>query len=256
MKGTRRRKTVRSVGLTALCAGMMVGGGALVLAPGASAQDPPGNNGTVKVDDQPIDSIPNNNPHVGCEFRVDFYGYDEGVGDAIVTFEMQAPTQDVGLSVDGDTSPDIGEDAAGGGTDLDAAVTYTLSFDGDPHPQQGFHVFLTVNAPGSIGADAKHKVFWVEDCPPTTPPPTTPPPTQPPTTQPPTTQPPTTQPPTTQPPTTQPPPTQPPTEIVAGVGAADDSAPVSWWTAGLIGSGALLAGGAALALRRRGDHYH
>jgi hypothetical protein len=257
MNGLTREKTVRSAGLSVLCAGVMVGGGALVLATGAATQDPPGNNGTVKVDDQPIDSIPNNNPHVGCVFRVDFYGYDEGVGDAEVIFEMHPPTQDVGLSVAGDTSPDIGEDAAGGGTDLDAAVTYTLGFDGDPHPIQGFHVKLTIHAPGSIGADVKHKVFWVQDCQP----PTQPPPTQPPPTQPPPTQPPPTQPPPTQPPPTQPPPVQPPTDFPAGLGdagiggAADGSAPMmSWWQAGMIGSGVLMAGAGALALRRRGDH--
>ncbi len=32
------------------------------------------------------------------------------------------------------------------------------------HPQQGYHVKLTIHAPGSQGADTKHKVFWVEPC--------------------------------------------------------------------------------------------
>ncbi|MGH2658951.1 MAG: hypothetical protein ACRDHS_04615, partial [Actinomycetota bacterium] len=36
----------------------------------------------------------------------------------------------------------------------------------EPHPNQGFHVKLTVEAEGSIGADAKHKVFWVTCSPP------------------------------------------------------------------------------------------
>jgi hypothetical protein len=281
MDGLKRQRRVRRAALSALCAGVvgvMVGGGALALSAGASAPDPPGNNGTVKVDDQPIDSIPNNNPHVGCVFHVDFYGFDEGVGDATVTFTMQAPTKDVGLAVAGDTSPDIGEDPAGGGNDLDASETYTLTFDGDPHPQQGFHVKLTVNAPGSIGADAKHKVFWVQGCetpttpptettptspptettPPTSPPTETTPPTSPPTeTTPPTSPPTETTPPTGTPPG-QPPSTQPPpTEVVAGLtgGSDDDSGgPGSWWPVGLISAGALMAGGAALALRRRGDH--
>ena len=297
MDGLKRQRMVRRAALSALCAGVMgviVGGGALALAAGASAQDPPGNNGTVKVDDQPIDSIPNNKPHVGCVFHVDFYGYDEGVGDATVTFTMQAPTKDVGLAVAGDTTPDIGKDPAGGGNDLDASETYTLTFNGDPHPQQGFHVKLTVNAPGSIGADVKHKVFWVKGCespttPPTSPPTETTPPTSPPTettppTSPPTeTTPPTSPPTETTPPTSpptetttpptspptettpptetppvQPPSTQPPpTEVVAGLtgGSDDDSGgPGSWWPVGLISAGALMAGGAALALRRRGDH--
>ena len=67
----------------------------------------------------------------------------------------------------------IGEDPAGGGTDLDASETYdlTAALAGfEPHPIQGFHVKLTVNAEGSQGADVKHKVFWVtcEKPPPTT----------------------------------------------------------------------------------------
>jgi hypothetical protein len=32
------------------------------------------------------------------------------------------------------------------------------------HPNQGFHVKLTINAEGSQGADVKHKVFWVTAC--------------------------------------------------------------------------------------------
>ena len=33
-----------------------------------------------------------------------------------------------------------------------------------PHPIQGWHIKLTVNADGSQGADVKHKVFWVTGC--------------------------------------------------------------------------------------------
>ena len=45
-----------------------------------------------------------------------------------------------------------------------ARQAYTLSFDGEPHPQQGYHVKLTVNTPYSHGSDKKSKVFWVEPC--------------------------------------------------------------------------------------------
>jgi len=66
----------------------------------------------------------------------------------------------------------IGEDDnAGGGSEagLDASETYTLDFTGiEPHPNQGFHVKLTINADGSQGADVKYKVFWVTGCPPVT----------------------------------------------------------------------------------------
>lgn len=142
----------------------------LIMAPSAFG-NPPGNNGTVKIDGLDFDDHPNNQPHVGCVFQVDFYGFDEGNLDAEVTFEAQPPTGTGVLLTD---VVFIGEDAAGGGTDLDAAVTYDLSgplaaF--EPHPVQGYHVKLTVNAEGSIGADTKHKVFWVTDCEP--PPPTT-----------------------------------------------------------------------------------
>jgi hypothetical protein len=130
----------------------------------AAAADPPGNNGTVKIDGVEFDTHPNNEPHVGCIFQVDFYGYDEGDLDANVLFEAHPPTGDAVLLQD---VVSIGEDAAGGGTDLDAEATYDLSGPlsaYEAHPQQGYHVKLTVNAEGSHGADVKHKVFWVTGC--------------------------------------------------------------------------------------------
>ena len=60
-------------------------------APAAFA-DPPGNNGTIKIDDVVFDNHPNNEPHVGCVFQVDFYGFDEGDLFANVTFKVQPPT--------------------------------------------------------------------------------------------------------------------------------------------------------------------
>jgi hypothetical protein len=55
---------------------------------------PPGNNGTIKLDDVAFDDHPNNEPHVGCTFQVDFYGYDEGDLFADVTFRAHPPTGD------------------------------------------------------------------------------------------------------------------------------------------------------------------
>ena len=136
---------------------------------GGSKGDPGGNNGTVKI--APLgemDGIPNNSPHPGCTFQVEWYGFDEG--DDIVStvaFAMHSPTKDVGLSVAGDTSVFVGGDpATGAGTDtgLDGTEVYTLSFDGEPHPKQGYHVKLTVHTPRSNGNDSKTKVFWVEPC--------------------------------------------------------------------------------------------
>jgi hypothetical protein len=131
--------------------------------------NPPGNNGTVKIDDTPFDDHPNNEPHVGCVFQVDFYGYDEGDLNATVTFEAHPPTlrdgDDQVLLTD---TVFIGEDDnSGGGSEagLDASETYTLDLTGiEPQANQGVHVKLTVHAEGSQGADVKHKVFWVTGC--------------------------------------------------------------------------------------------
>ena len=135
-----------------------------------AAPNPPGNNGTVKVDGVPFDDAPNNEPHVGCTFQVDFYGFDQGDLFADVTFEAHPPTGPVQVLLTDTVF--IGEDDnAGGGSQagLDASATYTLDFDGiQPHPNQGFHVKLTIHADGSQGADTKHKVFWVTGCPPGT----------------------------------------------------------------------------------------
>ena len=127
--------------------------------------NPPGNNGTVKIaEDGDCDGIPQNHPHVGCTFTVEWYNFDADV-ISNVTFEMKAPTKDVGLSGTDPAQVPLENDGAGGADpDPDGVQQYTLSFDGDPHPVQGYHVKLTINTPGSIGADVKHKVFWVTGC--------------------------------------------------------------------------------------------
>ena len=133
------------------------------------AGDPAGNNGTVKIAALgDLDSIPNNTPHPGCTFQVEWYGFDEGQ-DVVstVTFEAWSPTRD---TVIGGTSPSQvfvgGDPASGAGTEtgLDGRQAYTLTFDGEPHPKQGYHVKLTVQTPYSQGNDTKSKVFWVAPC--------------------------------------------------------------------------------------------
>jgi hypothetical protein len=125
------------------------------LAIAAPASAAPGNNGTVKIDGNPFSDLRNNEPHVGCEFEVEFFGFDPGDLKAYVTFELQAPSGSDALLIDHEV--DLG--------DGNASQLYTLDF-GDlvAHPQQGYHVKLTIHAEGSKGADVKHKVFWVTDC--------------------------------------------------------------------------------------------
>ena len=162
MPAVRRNRLLLALAAATLVLGVQLLGGLAVAAP-----NPPGNNGTVKVDDLPFDDHPNNEPHVGCTFQVDFYGFDEGDLFADVSFESHPPTGPVQVLLTDTVF--IGEDDnSGGGSEagLDASETYTLDFTGiQPHPNQGFHVKLTVNAEGSQGADTKYKVFWVTGCP-------------------------------------------------------------------------------------------
>ncbi len=131
----------------------------------ASAEDPPGNNGTIKIDGIPFDDHPDNEPHPGCIFQLDFYGYDMGDYYARVRFVVIPPTGDNIVVRRG--SVFIGGDPAGGGTDLDGSKTFNLSTalrSFMAHPQQGYHIKVVINAPGSIGDDRKMKVFWVTEC--------------------------------------------------------------------------------------------
>ena len=142
----------------------------VALAKPPGGHNPPGNNGTIKIDGEPWDNHPNNEPHVGCIFEVDFYGFDNGDLWADVTFVGHPPTGGGLLDVP-PRRVFIGQDDAGGGTDFDASQQYDLSSalaSVTPHAQQGYHVKLTINADGSQGADVKHKVFWVQRCAPPT----------------------------------------------------------------------------------------
>ncbi len=129
----------------------------------SAAPNPPGNNGTVKVEGEAIDNLHDNDPHVGCAFFLQWYGFDAGTRTTTVTFESQPPTgQDDVLLTDTFTF-----EGSGSGNTLDAQRSYDLTdalaaF--TPQPQQGFHVMLTVNTDFSQGSDVKHKVFWVSGC--------------------------------------------------------------------------------------------
>jgi hypothetical protein len=155
----------RTTSIALLLGGILVMLLSLALSGTASAV-PKGNNGTIKIDGVALQGGPANEPHVDCSFALEFSGYDQGALDASVTFALQSPTRRSSGSqvLLTDTIP-IGEDAAGGATDLDASKVYGLDFTGvTAHPKQGYHVKVTVHAQGSQGADTKHKVFWVQPC--------------------------------------------------------------------------------------------
>jgi len=140
------------------------------LAGPVGAANPPGNNGTIKVDAKPLDDLPDNESHPGCVFEVDFYGFDEGTLWARATFTLISPT--VATDTDFLTSDPvaIGEDpASGAGTSdgIDASREFDLNgylWDHMGSSGKGAHVKLTVHADGSQNADTKYKTFWVTGC--------------------------------------------------------------------------------------------
>lgn len=128
--------------------------------------DPPGNNGTVKIErDGPADEDRGNEPiGDGCIIWLEFYGFDQGQ-TADITFTAQAPSGTGELLADKAVA--ISDDAAGGGQDRDAVIGYNLTsaIQGlKVHKQQGYHIKLSsdsLEAPGG----AKHKVFWIKCAP-------------------------------------------------------------------------------------------
>src|SRR5437868_3837078 len=91
-----------------------------------AAVNPPGNNGTVKIQEaDATDDIPDNDPHVGCRFKIEFRGYDQGDLHATWTLAAQPPSGAFQDLATGDVF--IGEDAAGGANDLDAVVVIDAS---------------------------------------------------------------------------------------------------------------------------------
>jgi hypothetical protein len=147
---------------------LMLGSGLALLAGPAAARpaeaDPPGHNGDIKITAVDDDSTPpENNPMEGCSLSVEWYDFDAGDLISHLTFETIAPTADAVLEVEGLLDVQVGEDAAGGGTDRDAREDYTLTTVGETGPQ-GFHVKLDVHSPGVTGSEKKSKVFWIGDC--------------------------------------------------------------------------------------------
>jgi hypothetical protein len=135
--------------------------GVAVLA-GPAMGDPPGNNGTIKVDGAPDSSGNANEPHVGCDFRIKFAHFDDGQ-TADIAIVGQAPS--------GSGTVNTRKDVLVGGDN--AYTRYTmddLDLSGlTAHPKQGYHlkINLTTDTPGGV----KHKVFWL-NCPQASPSPT------------------------------------------------------------------------------------
>ena len=144
----------------------------LIAAPAAFAQGnggnaPPGNNGTVKIDAYVMDAGHDNDPHVTCDFSVNFYGYDGGPQQASIDIRPVAPT---GSNQSFTTSTKWNTGIRTGGGQFDQTVPITISqlhsaLSGvNPRAQQGYHLRLEVEVTGSHGSDDKYKTFWLAPC--------------------------------------------------------------------------------------------
>lgn len=123
------------------------------------------NPGTVKIDGVPFDLVPDNQPHPGCLFRLQFFGFPEGT-DVLYKFSVHPPTSNTNGPGTLIEPPGIVPE------DLPAPGLKKLNLNTGPidlseglenagvaaHPKQGFHVKLAVKTPGGY----KYKVFWVE----------------------------------------------------------------------------------------------
>jgi LPXTG-motif cell wall-anchored protein len=128
--------------------------------------DPKGANGTVKIDGVPLDNGVDNEPHDGCDFAVNFFGFDKDQQANIVFTLHQQPGLGTELLRRNDV---LGSDDPAGGAKRDTDKTFTFSASElglskyTPQNQQGYHIKLTVELPGTPGA-GKHKVFWLKPC--------------------------------------------------------------------------------------------
>lgn len=157
----------RRLGAWLIAGGVVVAQGALLASASSAANaQPPGNNGTVKIEDVAVtDEDSNaNDPHVACPFAVRWYGYDEGTRTFSMSFEAQMPS---GMGAVTILSGPAGGTFQGGGAgdQLDHDEVYELDTTGlVEQDNQGFHLKMTVTTDGTQGNDTKSKVFWMSAC--------------------------------------------------------------------------------------------
>ena len=137
---------------TLLPAFMMIG------AQSAYADSGNGNKGTVKISEVGGAADESNDPHVGCTFDVQWWGYTRS--KSAITFEGQAPTKDVDITITGPKTVEL--PAVDSADKINLTRTYTLAFKGDaPQAKQGYHVKMLTETETAKGNDKKSKVFWV-----------------------------------------------------------------------------------------------
>ncbi|WP_433286435.1 LPXTG cell wall anchor domain-containing protein [Micromonospora sp. CA-244673] len=177
-----QRRHVARAALTAAAATALLGLATPAWATG-NPHNPKGDNGTVKIDGTPFSDKVDNQPHVTCDFELEFFNFDKDQ-KADITLWAQAPSatpkdkvvwskKNVVISTD---------PASGAENDHDAVISLSskdLDLAGlTLHPKQGYHLKLDVDLTDGRSSAGKHKVFWLKPCEspgnPTTPTPSTP----------------------------------------------------------------------------------
>ncbi|MFF5070785.1 hypothetical protein ACFY2R_06145 [Micromonospora olivasterospora] len=157
------------------------------LAPG-NGHNPKGDNGTVKIDGPSYTDSVDNEPHVTCEFELEFFNFDADQR-AGITYPGAAPRQGrgqphhtVGVATLTSQPPSkpkkvvwsvrnrvISTDPASGAeNDHDEVIRLSardLDLAGvEAHDKQGYHLKLDVDLVGGGSSGTKSKVFWLKPC--------------------------------------------------------------------------------------------
>ncbi|WP_242624032.1 LPXTG cell wall anchor domain-containing protein [Micromonospora kangleipakensis] len=142
----------------------------LALGSPALATDPGGANGTVKIDGPAYQLDNRNEPHVTCEFQVEFFNFDKDERASLI-FEAWPPSAPDFHEVKRVTDVLVSDDKASGGSyrnDPDEVFRFSAAdlnlTEAMAHPKQGYHIKLTVDRQNHPGWTEKHKVFWLKPC--------------------------------------------------------------------------------------------
>ena len=142
-----------------------------------------GNDGHIQVDTSTLDPGMDNDPHVGCGFTIEFFGFDPTQLATITVIPWDPTTAPSGnptlvypaipVTTNGNNPPP-GQTFPGVGSTLDGwylvpgsdLATFFTTNGVAPQPQQGYHVKLDVDltgTPNTQGNDKYHTI-WVAPC--------------------------------------------------------------------------------------------
>ncbi|MFG3300721.1 LPXTG cell wall anchor domain-containing protein [Micromonospora chersina] len=164
-----QRRHVARAALTAAAATALLGLAAAPAWATGNPHNPKGDNGTVKIDGAEFTDKVDNQPHVTCDFELEFFNFDQDQ-KANITLWAQAPSATPKDKVVWSKSDVLISDdpASGAENDHDEVIKLSstdLDLTGlNLQPQQGYHIKLDVDLTDGKAFDDKHKVFWLTPC--------------------------------------------------------------------------------------------